>query len=307
MLERAVADGLIVPSAGRRLFRYQIRRRAHDTVVGLVGVARATDLIPHEDTIEESPGHSAPRVEIRPILAIVEAPLPELSPLGRPVIAIEDDGTEHELVAVDAGAPLLFANAVIADGHHRRRAAMATNGADATVLTMVVGDRGAGLEAGAFHRVFGRATPLPSAAGQTFEVEPLPSPTVVEDALVWVEGASGRAFSLRPLPAAAATVHASVRRSPAALAHALLYPLLGVAEREASHTGNWEVAIQDIPRSGGALLLPDVEVDAVIVAARAGRLLPPKASRFRPKPLRGMVLRLSSHQPSASSHQQDEH
>jgi hypothetical protein len=290
VLERAVADGVIEPPVGRRLFRYEIRRKGHDTVIGLVGVARASDLIPHEDTIEESPGHAAPRVEIRPILAIVEAPLPELSPTGRSVVAIEDDGTEHEVVPVDP-RPLPFVDAVIADGHHRRRAAMATKGGDATVLTLVVGDRGAGLQAGTFHRVFDRATPLPATAGKRFEVEPLPSPGVVEGALVWVEGASGRAFSLRPLPAAAATVHASVRRSPAALAHVLLYPLLGVTERDATHTGTWEAAIVDIPRSGGALLLPDVAVEAVIAAARAGRLLPPKASRFHPKPLRGMVLR----------------
>ena len=291
VLQRAVADGVVAPPQGRFLYRYEIRRNGAPTVVGIVGVAAAAHLIPHEDTIEHAPDHPAPGIEIRPILAIVEDPLPAFEAVGDTVTAIAEDGARHELAAVDPGASIPFDDAVIADGHHRRRAVIATRGADATVLTMVVGGGGAGLEAGTFHRVFSRVSPLPAAAGEVFEIEPMASPAVVPGALVWVDGASGRTFSLRPLPSAAATVDAALRGSPAALAEALFYPLVGVSERDATHVGTWESPKENIPSAGGALLLPDVPVESVIAAARAGRVLPPKASRFRPKPLRGMVLR----------------
>jgi hypothetical protein len=291
VLDQAVADGDLVAPGRASLFRYEITRESLPTITGLVGVARAADLVPHEGTVASAPDETAPSVEIRPILALVEGPLPAPPPLGGPVTAIEPDGAIHTLVPVDHGELTLDAP-VIADGHHRRRAALSTRGAEATVLTLVVGEAGAGLEAGTFHRVFPHAGPLPLSASEVFEVEPMPSPAAVPGALVWLDGGSGRVFLMTPTPDALARVREALRASPAAVAQALLYPLLGLQEHEAMHAGTVEEAVAEVSSSGGTLLLPPVEIAAVIRAARTGNLLPPKASRFWPKPLRGMVLRL---------------
>jgi hypothetical protein len=291
ILERAVSLGHLEATAGPTLFRYEIHRPGHEAVLGLVGVARAADLIPHEGTVFGIIDHPALPVEIRPILALVDEPIPAAQTVGRTVEVVEATGTRHTLVAVVHQGWKLN-RPVVADGHHRQRAAMLTRGGDATVLTLVVGSGGAGLEAGTFHRAFAEAGELPMAAGDRFEIEPVATPSVVDGALVWLDGDSGRAFSLRPRPEALAAVPEPLRASPAAVAEALLYPLLGVHENDAIHIAAWELAVEGVPRRGGALLLPDVDVTAVIAAARAGVMLPPKASRFHPKPLRGLVLRV---------------
>jgi len=290
VLERAVEEGLLEPSGEPSLFRYEIDR-AGETITGLVGVCRAADLVPHEGTIAHVPDEPAPVVEIRPILALVEQALPFLEASGPGVVAIEPDGTRHSVVPVERRTPLDLGAPVVADGHHRRRAAMATRGADAAVLTLVVGDAGASLEAGTFHRVFPHAGALPLGASDLFDVESLPAPVPRPGSLVWLDGRSGRAFVLTPTADALATMHGPLRASPAAVAQALLYPLIGLQEHEAEHAGTLEEAVETLPPEGGVLLLPPVDIGAVITAARSGTLLPPKASRFRPKPLRGMVLR----------------
>lgn len=298
MLKQAVAAGLLTVGDGVSLYRYQIETD-EAVITGLVGVCRAADLVPHEGTIASAPDEPAPSIEIRPILALVEEPLPDLEPVGDIVQSVEPGGARHSIVAVDHTTPLDLAAPVVADGHHRRRAAMATRGPEATVLTLVVGDSGSGLEAGTFHRVFSHAGSLPLGASEVFDVEPLPSPEVVPGSLVWLDGESGRVFALTPTSAALGSMHGPLRESPAAVAQALLYPLLGLQEHEAEHAGSTEEALAALPSRGGALLLPPVEIQAVIVAARSGTLLPPKASRFGPKPLRGLVLRAVEEPPGA--------
>ena len=289
VLEEAVRQELLQPASPPALFRYDFEH-ADVAISGLIGVCRAADLVPHEGTVSSAPDTPAPVVEIRPILALIEGPLPAANPVADAVEAIAPDGTRHSVVAVDLEGQDLGLP-VVADGHHRRRAAMATRGPDATVLTLVVGDGGAGLDAGTFHRVFPSARSLPLRASDVFEVEPIPSAEPVAGSLVWLEGTSRRSFRLTPTTEALATVRAPLRASPAAVAQALLYPLLGLQEHEAVHFAEASEAVASAPRDGGSLLLPPVEIDAVIAAARAGTLLPPKASRFRPKPLRGLVLR----------------
>lgn len=289
-LERAVTLGQMEGPLSPSLFRYEIHQPGGESVVGLVGTARAADLVPHEGTVFGITDQPAPVVEIRPILALVDEPLPVTAACGPVVEVLEASGACHTLVAVEHGEWDLH-EPVIADGHHRRRAVVLTRGGDASVLTMVVGDSGAGLRAGTFHRVFTAARDLPSDAGGVFEIEFLPAPAVIDGALVWLAGRSGQAISLRARRQALATMPEPLRESPAAVAQALLYPLLGVHENDALHLASWELAVEGVPVPGGALLLPDVEVGAVLGAARAGILLPPKASRFQPKPLRGLVLR----------------
>jgi hypothetical protein len=289
-LGRAVSLGDLEGPIGPALFRYEIHQPYGATVVGLVGITRAAGLVPHEGTVFGISDHPAPAIEIRPILAIVDEPLPLAPALGPRVEVVEASGARHTLAAVEHQGWEIH-RPVVADGHHRRRAVMLTRGDDTTVLTMVVGDSGSGLRAGTFHRVFGEAGELPPSADEAFEIEPVAAPTVTDGALVWVAGGSGQVVELRARAGALATVPEALRGSPAAVAEALLYPLLGVHENDAIHIASWELAIEGVPGRGGALLLPDVEVGALLSAARAGRMLPPKASRFHPKPLRGLVLR----------------
>ncbi|HSM02854.1 MAG TPA: DUF1015 family protein [Acidimicrobiia bacterium] len=298
MLERAVSEGLLTRTGDASLYGYRIET-GDETITGLVGVCRAADLVPHEGTIASAPDEPAPSIEIRPILALIEDPLPRLEAVGDAVESVEPGGARHSLTAVDRTTPLELVAPVVADGHHRRRAALASRGVDATVLTMVVGDSGSGLEAGTFHRVFPHSGSLPLGASDVFDLEPLPSPEIIPGSLVWLEGRSGRAFALTPTPAALGSIHGPLRESPAAVAQALLYPLLGLLEHEAEHAGSLEEAVAALPAAGGALLLPPVEIRAVMAAARSRTLLPPKASRFRPKPLRGMVLRGVDMKPDA--------
>jgi uncharacterized protein (DUF1015 family) len=53
-------------------------------------------------------------------------------------------------------------------------------------------------------------------------------------------------------------------------------------------------ALASLTDADAALLLPRVGIEAVLAAAEAGTLLPPKGSRFRPKPVRGLVVRAAS-------------
>ena len=53
-----------------------------------------------------------------------------------------------------------------------------------------------------------------------------------------------------------------------------------------------DAALAHLPaRRGVALLAPAVDVDAILRAARLGRLLPEKATSFQPKPGLGVLMR----------------
>ena len=84
---------------------------------------------------------------------------------------------------------------------------------------------------------------------------------------------------------------APLRRIGASVAQHLLYPALGLDDSDAAHYSTTAGARHALTAGDGALLLPRVAVADIVAAARTGVLLPPKGSRFRPKPLRGLVLR----------------
>ena len=291
ILDRAVADGRLTRAESPCLYRYTITGADGVLVTGIVGAAAASELVPHEATVRGAPYKPAPSLEIRPVLAIAEEPLPEMRDLVPAIAVLDGEGREHAAAPVAIDGALPPGPYVVADGHHRRRAAMHSQGPGCLVLTLLVGSSGAGLSAGTFHRRFTAAGPLPASVGARFDVESITEPVAVEGALVWVDAASGRAFRLTPLPEALEALLPEHRDSATAVASALLYPLIGVTEEDAVYAETTEAALAGLLPGERALLLPAITISTVLAAARSGWLLPAKSSRFRPKPLRGIVMR----------------
>lgn len=287
---QALAESGYLSAPGACLFHYRIEYPGGRVVTGIVGEAPVADLLPHEETHRRDV-IPAPPVEIRPLLAVSTTALPELPPLGEPVSVTEGPRRHSVTPVAGPGSGLDLGPLVLADGHHRSRAVARTFGAGARTMTLVVGDAGKGLEVGSFHRRFAEAAPLPTGASSRFEVEPTtrrrPSPGL----LVWAQGSRDR-YLLRPREDALSGLAGPRRRSAAAVAAALLYPLVGVSEAGARYLATADAALSGLGAGEGATLLPPSSMDTVLGAALEGSLLPPKATRFGPKPIRGLVVRL---------------
>lgn len=289
ILERAVANGILRRVDAPHFFAYTVDRGGLPAVQGLVGEVEIADLLPHEetrDTLVDPP----PSVEIRPILLVTRAPTPPVGDMARPAAAAVDGTWLHRVTPVDLRRPFGDARMVIADGHHRTRAVRAVRGDGARILALVVGDGGRGLRVGTFHRVFTGIGGLPKDLGGVFEAIPTTSRGPIPGSIVWV-GGDGERWRLRPTPEALALVPPPLQGSGAALAAAALFPLLGVAEAEASYVSATASAVRRLGPGDAALLLPAVPMETVLAAAEAGIPFPPKGTRFDPKPLRGLVLR----------------
>jgi hypothetical protein len=75
------------------------------------------------------------------------------------------------------------------------------------------------------------------------------------------------------------------------VARALLYPLIGVEESEARYEADPLAAARAAGSDGAAVLIPPIDPRAVLAAAAGGHRFPPKATRFLPKPLPGILIR----------------
>lgn len=262
------------------LYRWEITREK-EAVVGLLGVFPLARLIPHERTTAAALTRPRHPVQIRPVMALVDEPLPEVEPLADPIVFT---GTHRHTVTPIAPIRLEATTAIIADGHHRAAAAL-REGGDPGIMTLVVDAATADLEAGAFHRVFARPVPLPDQIDQCDLIEEPPEASLAAGrlAVVTPRGARGVAVDGDAVPA-------PLRGIPAALAARFLYPALGLAEAGAVYLDSMGAALA-AASYGTAVLLPGSDVRSVVAAARSGLDLPPKATRFRPKPLRGLVMR----------------
>lgn len=273
---------------GPALYRYTVSTPGGSLLTGLVGLVRLDQLLPHEETIRDQEDREAVDLEIRPLLAISRSTLPDTEEVGVP--AVVTYGTQIHRVVPVAPVTTTLGTVVLADGHHRRRAALRHEGPAAEAMTLVVGDSGRGLRADAFQRRLIAVGGLPRSARERFTIEDAGRPTSRVGALVWVE--PGRAPQLlRPRPEALATMPATLRPIGAAVAAALLYPLVGVTQDRIEHFATGAAARHALTPGDAALLLPRVSIPAVLAAAAAGTLLPPKGSRFQPKPVRGLVVR----------------
>ncbi len=262
-------------------------------------------------------------VEAAPVTLLVDgadegwrAPL-DAPPPAPPTAALTDEaGADHRLWRLpeqDAARirhALRGAHAVIADGHHRWRAAREQDapGDDAdpvgrvlALLTDASGSDGPRLDPVHLRLQRPANDPrrvLPSAATsllpregshRTGSAPALPVPPQGR-VVCWVRGREPSMIDL------ALALGPEAMRGPAAWVRAVrerLLPRLGIDAAEASPTADLDASVADVAEglAEGVLAQPALAVAEVVAAARAGSLLPAKSTRFAPKPRVGLVLR----------------
>jgi len=264
------------------LFRWNIHFGAGRLVEGVVGLFPLDRLIPHEATTVSRPMRPRHPVQIRPVMALVDEPLPTLEPRGN---GVHFHGTQHQIVTpVD---PVSFApeHVIIADGHHRVAAAL-WEGGDPFIMTMIVNAGRTDLGAGAFHRVFPDSVKLPDAIPgcDVIREDPLLSIRAGRIAVVTRDGSIGIAVTDGDHPQA-------LRGLPAGLAARYVLPGLGLDETDARYVDDPTDVLAAVDEGATAIMLPPSDVPSVMRLALDGVVLPPKSTRFRPKPIRGFLMR----------------
>ncbi len=264
------------------LFHWGIHFDDKRHVEGLVGLFPLDRLIPHEATttaVVDRPRHP---VQIRPVMALVDKPLPVLEPIGEPV---QFHGMHHQVITPVAPVSFDLSQAIIADGHHRVAAAL-RHGGDPMIMTMVVNSEQADLDAGSFHRVFASEVGLPDTIPgcEVVDESPLDAIHAGRMAVVTSAGSIGVAVTNEAAPEV-------LRGLSAGLASRYLLPGLGLTEGDAVYVGDIRRALAAVDQGGTAVLLPPSRVRSVMRAAVDGVALPPKSTRFRPKPIRGFLMR----------------
>ena len=264
------------------LFHWGIHFDDESHVEGLVGLFPLDRLIPHEATKAGAIHRPRHPIQIRPVMALVDDPLPALEPTGEPV---EFHGVHHQVITPVAPVSLDLSRAIIADGHHRVAAAL-RDGGDPMIMTMVVNSQQADLDAGAFHRVFASRVALPDtiAGCEVVHESPLDAIHAGRMAVVTNVESIGVAVTDEAVPDV-------LRGLPAGLASRYVFPGLGLDEADARYVEDIRRALAAVENGGTAVLLPPSRVQSVMRAAVDGVALPPKSTRFRPKPIRGFLMR----------------
>jgi hypothetical protein len=273
-------DGIGFEQADEALYWWEISDGPHVLLTGILGVFPLQQLIPHEATTAAALTRPRYPVQIRPVMALTEGALPAPHRIG--ASRSFDGRFRHVITPVECDVAGI-ADAVIADGHHRTVAAL-RDGGDPGIMTLLVGTSGATLHAGAFHRVFAHPVDL-HAALEGFDVRVEAPADSLAAGRVAVE--SGE-VNLGVTPSG--PLADRYRGIPAGWVHEALLPALGLDEVDAVYLDEIPAALS-AGRYGTAIGLPGADVEAVVAGARSGLALPPKATRFRPKPLRGFAMR----------------
>ncbi|GAB7007245.1 DUF1015 domain-containing protein [Nocardioides sp. AN3] len=289
------------------------------TVRGLVGALelarRATSradsvVLPHEGIHPAQADELADRMEEMrlnpaPILLVhrgTPALRTQLTALAQtaPVRQFEDAGGQrHRLWAMRTAEEittiqeaLAGTQALIADGHHRYAAYLRMQArcpgtpADAG-LAMLVDHGDTPLRLHAIHRALAGVRlddALVALRALALPVEFRPAATTADLDPTTIALSDGRRWALTHVPSPPSTI--------VELVHDVLLPSLPRGPRSVSHHPDPDDAVATARRRGGtALLLPPPTFEQVLRAARAGRLLPEKATSFQPKPHVGVVMR----------------
>lgn len=274
-------EGVEYRRGGPHLFRWEIEFDEGRHVDGLVGCFPLEALMPHESTTPKAAHRPQHPVQIRPVMALTEQDLPQLDAAGP---TVHFHGDHHHAVTPLTPTEVTIGPAVIADGHHRVAAAIRT-GAHSDIMALVVSSTDTDLTAGAFHRVFPGASPLPERLPGCRVVREPPRTAIRNGriAVVTPESSIGVAVTS---PDAARWVGL-----PAGLAEQFVVPELEIDRAEVAYVDDIRNALGAVDRGHTAIVLPEAEVAAVLRAAAEPVSLPPKSTRFRPKPIRGLLMR----------------
>jgi hypothetical protein len=233
-----------------------------------------------------------------------------------------EDGIRHRLwraadprTVARATRPLEPAAVVIADGHHRYAAALASRAdrGDDRVLMYLVDGRRQGPRILPVHRIVRRLpSDLADRLAVDFTTEPAPAEATAlttavaacDDTVFGLRTAEGalllRPRDLRGLRAGLPTHRPARWRAldPAVLALGVL-PGLGVADADVEAVGDLVGAVAAVERgeAAGVFVLQPVALDDVVDLALDGHLMPPKSTWFRPKPRAGLLMRAADSRP----------
>ncbi len=263
-------------------FRWDIFFEAGRHVEGLVGLYPLDRLIAHERTTSSRRLRPRHPVQIRPVMALVAEPLPPLNPTGP---GVRFRGVHSQVVTPVAPVGFSPNQAVIADGHHRVSAALRDEG-DPFIMTMFVNVDGTDLEAGTFHRVFPQSVNLPDfMTGCVVTREsPMDALHAGRIAVVTRDGSIGISVTDSDDSEALAGL-------PAGLASLCVLPGLELDEADARYLEEISPALAAVDKGATAVILPSSDIAAVMRVAAAGTILPPKSTCFRPKAIRGLLMR----------------
>lgn len=344
-LRRWQAEGVLRPDPAPAFYVYHLtfehRGRRFDRV-GLVGMVRIAEpengsVLAHERTV---PATVADRLELlratrtatSPLFGLVADDGPFGAELGQavsraePAAEVSDEAGTHRLGILADPGPVnrlirLLANAqvVVADGHHRYRAAALFRDENRRrlgdrpraawnyVLMVLYPARDPSLVILPTHRLV-PAGPEPAEVFRRlerwFEVRPLPA---AADLIGHLEAASGPAFgiygptgpyllTLKAGPGADWPEDRPARWQDVDVGIAqvlIIERAFGVEDPgKLGYTRDPAEALAqvDAGRYGWAVLLRAPQPDAVMALARAGVEMPPKSTYFYPKPLSGLVL-----------------
>lgn len=275
-------EGIEYDLTAPSLFNWQIRVDHRLVVDGLVGLFPLGGLIPHEDTTAAAATRPRHAVQIRPVMALVPDPLPSMEATGP---TVHFHGSDHHSVTPVIAPDIDVSSAVIADGHHRVAAAQRAGG-DPMIMTVLVSVDETGLRAGAFHRVFAGHVELPvGLPGAELLAEP-PRDSIAAGRMAIVSRGGAVGIGVR-----AGSVDDALIGIPAGLANRLVLPAVGLEEAEATYVDSIRRALEAVDGGATAVLLPQARVESVLDAAARGVALPPKSTRFRPKPIKGLLMR----------------
>ena len=332
------AEGALVRDPAPRFYRYRMRFVDEDGgeretlgVLGALGVADVgppTGVLPHERTMPKARSDRlellrSTRANLDPIWGLAAAPglsarlESPVAPLAR---AVDEDGTEHMLDAIDdptmisAISDAVAGNAIVlADGHHRfetARAFLDESGAPGAgaILALIVELADDQLCVRAIHRLLsglgrfdlragltGSFTVVPVGTNTPEEVDALRARMVDEHALGLVDH-DGLALLVpdeNGLAGGLTELAEPVRHTDAARFDAGVVPVVpATTEIGYRNDANTVAALVDKGAADAAVLLRPVTVPDIEAAAAVGARMPQKTSFFHPKPRTGMVFRL---------------
>ena len=320
-LEEWLQSGVLGVDPFEAIYVYRCSGAAH-AMTGVVAAMsvhadNARRMLPHEGLIpslveRQTRLARSTHAQLEPVVAVHRASprwqqMLDAVTAGAPdVVTVTEDDVRHEVwactersVSVAMASEMADGQCMIADGHHRWAALQtliaSSPGVDALVMLVDV-DRG-GLRLGPIHRVLRDATwagvesacvpqgwILSDGSAASAMLARDPSSCVLTDGRQWM-GVPG-------MPPGESAVVPAVERLAVSRLHAEWVEAWGCAEAGIEYVHDADTAQMRVRRDGGlGVLLPTLSLDIVFAAARAGAVLPRKATSFAPKPRIGLLMR----------------